>query len=179
MGVWVSLVFGEDDQDENRDSDVDSGVDEYPGEPPPTRQHEEESLAVVCRLVHDEGVTLMMYLTANPRDNVDALCRSIGEQIWTEEAQSVLKTIWNSIAGRWFCAAVEFDEEKNDVVPDSEAVQDTVALEVPWDKAWSITDCALLIRSNCLTFSVCNLHCVRHCQTWIRLSLLVLMLVGS
>jgi hypothetical protein len=159
MGVWMSLVF-------DRHVDSDDAVEDWE-EPIPTRRTEEDALADSCRLVHEKNVTLMMYLTANPRDHVNELCRSIEEGTWSEEARSVLKTIWNSMAARWFCAAVEFDEEKKDAVPDNEAVavqavQDTVALEVPWDKEWGVTDCALLIRSICLGFPACYLDGVCH-----------------
>jgi hypothetical protein len=145
MGVWVSLLF-----DLDGDVDMDSDVDAGSRDPPPTRANEERSLADSCKLVHESAVTLMMYLIANPRDHVEALCRSIGEGLWTKEAQMLLRTIWNSIAGRWFCAAVEADE---DVQAANEDSNWDVALAVPWNKSWSVTDCALLIRSICFLFS--------------------------
>jgi hypothetical protein len=147
MGVWVSLLF-DLSGDEAMDSD-----------PPPTRANEEASLADSCKLVHESAVTLMMYLIANPRVHVEALCRSIGEGRWTEEARRLLRTIWNSHAGRWFCAAVESEEGVQAANEDSDW---DVPLEVPWDKAWSVTDCALLIRSTSLSFSASYLDGVRY-----------------
>jgi hypothetical protein len=154
MGAWVSLVF-------NRDSDVDAD-DEAPPQTPVTRRQEEVSLADSCLLVHQGGVTLMMYLTADPRAHVTALGESIGDGNWTESAQTLLRTIWNGTASRWFCAAVESGEGENNQEEKQAGNAFDVQERVPWDNEWSITECALLIRSICLCFSACYLDCFRH-----------------
>jgi hypothetical protein len=115
----------------------------------PARKDDEHSLASVCSGVHEKDHTLAKFLAVGtPRQNVTALKEFIESGAWTEDAHTVLISIWNSDAALWFCRAVQSEEEHKEEHKEEQKIEEQkIEDAVPWDPTMMVMDCALLIRS--------------------------------
>jgi hypothetical protein len=129
MGIWGSIPF---------EHGYDGTLDPYEDEP--GRAEDELSVTSICKAVHEEQRILAKFLAVgNPRVNVIELKDLIKSEPWTKDAHMLLNDIWNCNAARWFCRAVESQEEQKQ--------QDDQKDEVPWDMNMMVMECSMLIRS--------------------------------